>query len=196
MKIAIFYHVSPMGDFWQDVNNEILQTIKKAGLINKDVKLFKNVCKDFNEYEFPTLELMQKFSRENRNYAILYLHTKGVSHRYNKKSIADWRECMLYWLVERYTDCMEQIAKGADVVGVKYMNHPVPHFQGNFFWSTSKHIRELCQPREAPLPTSHLFTDRHRAEFWVLSKKCNHHEIYDYKIDPYSQEHPRKLYAK
>jgi hypothetical protein len=196
MKIAIFYHISPMGIFWKDVHKEIKNTIIKSGLVDIADVYIQNICENIEDYEFPTLEKLYKFAKEHNNYAILYIHTKGVSHSCNKKSIADWRSCMLYWLVEQYQICLEKIAKGYDVIGVKYMEHPVSHFQGNFWWSTSKHVKKLCVPRLAPLPTYYLFTERHRAEFWILSEKCKHYEIYDYKIDPYSQEHPRKLYAK
>lgn len=194
MKIAVFFDSMIMGNFHNIVNNEILS---KLNTIKNRVDHFCiGARNDVENYEFPTLEKIHKFAKENRNYAILYVQSKGVSHTQNKQCISDWRECMLYWLVEEIDRCLIKISEGNDVVGVKFLNHPAPHFQGNFWWSTSKHIRELCTPRNAPLPTSVLFSERHRAEFWILSKPCKYYEIYDYLIDPYSQVNPRKNYVK
>eukprot|EP01033_Poteriospumella_lacustris_P009824 gene9823-7031_t len=57
-------------------------------------------------FEIPTLIIMHRLSRQLRDHyhmpltQLLYLHTKGVSYKTVYPQIEDWREFMLYFLLE------------------------------------------------------------------------------------------------
>ena len=71
------------------------------------------ITNDTSMFEIPTLLLMREFSRKvtntmnppmdkHNNIHILYLHTKGISYSEEYKQIYDWRQMMMYFLVERH----------------------------------------------------------------------------------------------
>ena len=66
--------------------------------------LITNYFENTNYYEAPTLNKLIDFSKENPNNYALYLHTKGISYDIDApqfKSIFDWINLMLYFLVEK-----------------------------------------------------------------------------------------------
>lgn len=187
MKLAVFLHCAVMGDYWQDVDNEITKKLEKSDLL-KHAEFYKhNIVKKVTNYEFPTLELIKKFAEDNTNYAILYLHTKGVSYQNDRITVASWRRCMLHFLVERWESCIYQIALHKyDALGCQFIKTPLPHFQGNFFWTTSKHVKNLCMPREVDLSkVNNNWTERHKAEAWVCSSEGKFKSVYDWNCNPY-----------
>jgi hypothetical protein len=103
-----------------------------------------NHSEDTSEWELPTLHLIYKFSFENHNTKILYLHTKGI--RYDKseniriQNIKDWIDCMLYFLIQKKERCLE-LLDNYDAVGINYFRDTNPHYSGNFWWTTSENIR-------------------------------------------------------
>ena len=113
-KIAVFYHVAKMNN-WQEVDREMMTTIKESGL--KIDVFVRNECEDIGLYEFPTLEMLREFSINNPDYYCLYIHTKGVSKPTNHQ-VADWRRCMMYFLVEKYELCLKELNRGADACSI------------------------------------------------------------------------------
>lgn len=185
MKIAIFYHCSMHGSYWQDVDKEIITELVESGLLEKSDYFLYNKRTDFENFEFPTLQALKEFSDHNTNYAILYLHTKGISYKFDKQSVKAWRKCMLHFLVDKHYECLYKIANGFDAVGCRFIKTPMPHFQGNFWWTTSKHVKNLCNPRELKMKMTGNFEERHKAEMWLLSHDCNYYNIFDWKVNPY-----------
>lgn len=79
---------------------------------------------DITRYEIPTMQIMHYFSKLRRELRdrvrereravgvsvgyevgdcqVLYLHTKGVSYRQDHPEVRDWRDYMMYFLVERW----------------------------------------------------------------------------------------------
>ncbi|MFA6790193.1 MAG: hypothetical protein WCR65_01295 [Parcubacteria group bacterium] len=173
---------------YKEIDKEIMKVLRESGILNHGM-FFKNECNNVDQYEFPTLEIIRKFA-DLYNYKILYIHTKGATNE--SKNIAEWRRCMLYFLVERWEDCVKKLDE-VDTVGIFRTNDPCDHYKGNFWWSNSNHIRKLKMPREANVPTLDG-TDRHKAEFWLLSEKGEHHCPYSINKDPYSSPYEKSNY--
>lgn len=156
----------------------------------------RNECTDVTKYEFPTLEMLREFAIRNPEYYILYLHTKGVSR--NIDSVKDWRACMLYFMVEKYLTCVNQLLK-FQTCGINYMIGPMPHYQGNFWWARADYISTLCPVRNTP-DISHLkdtgngFSERHKAEMWLMTGNPRVSNIYHHKLNPYIKCNPPKNY--
>ena len=190
MKIAIFYHLALMKN-WREVDAEIMGKLKSSGLLERADMFVRNECKDIELYEFPTLNMLDEFSVRH-DYSILYIHTKGVSR--TEKSIADWRECLLYWNVERWKECVEKLNRGYDAVGINIVDKPARHFQGNFWWANTEHIRRLGTVQSVKFPPRHDLSDRHKAEFWILSQPARIYTPYHHGINPYMTKNPRRNY--
>ena len=143
-----------------------------------------------NEYEFGILNLMKELAVEDEFYCY-YLHSKGVSKIRDARRIEPiraWRRYMEYFLIDKYSSCIESLKSGSDAVGVKIRETPASmekvsglsgefwwtssrymsmysrnpkHFSGNFWWSKSSYIMSL------PNIDSIRSEDRHEAEFWI-----------------------------
>ncbi len=139
-------------------------------------------------YEFPTLQLLKnRCMTENEECRILYLHTKGVNNPGNK-NIEAWRNCMLYFLVNKYETCFKILEKH-DCCGINFKNKPFVHFQGNFWWSNSNHIKKL------PNPQSLDISDRYNAEKWLLSLlRSKYYNLHNSHIDHYHTYYPSEVY--
>ncbi len=138
------------------------------------------------QFEKPSLNLLHHFSKLNE-CKILYLHTKGVTHNGNMSQvIADWRNYMLYFLVEQGKDCIKILDK-YDIVGVNYQEEPHKHYSGNFWWSNSKHIK-LLEPIAS--------TVRHDCEWWIMTKDNeNYISLFNTGLDHYRTIYPREKYG-
>lgn len=125
-------------------------------------------------YERLTLQAIPAMVRDKDK--VLYIHSKGVSHT-DAEEAADrvlWVDLMLHWLVNRYQLCLDMLDKH-DTVGVRYMTLPEPHYSGNFWWSTGKHLRAL------PLPIGDAYLD---PEMWV----CKGADVGEIKL-PFEASH-------
>lgn len=193
-KIAVFYHVAVMGT-WEKVDKEIMDCLAKSKLLERADMFVRNIVRDIGLCEFPTLEMLDQFAISNPHYFILYVHTKGVSRP--SKTIDDWRECMLYFNVEKWRDCVKKLEEGYDAVGINFLPEPLPHFQGNFWWVKASHIIRLGTVKGVEfIPTCDDQTERHKAEFWVLSQKCDYYTPYHHKVNPYLEINPRENYVQ
>jgi hypothetical protein len=193
MKIAVFYHVAHMGP-WKTVDEEIVAALETSGLRKAADVFVRHDCIDIGLFEFPTLEMLRGFASIS-NYAVLYLHTKGVSRP--MPSVDDWRACMLHWMVFRWRECVLKLEAGFDAVGTTIIDTPIRHFQGNFWWARTPYLRRLPSPRDIQYkPTCHDQTERHKCEFWVLSiPGAKVYQPYHHRIDPYQHRNPSENYV-
>lgn len=191
-RVVIFYHVAQMG-IWETVDAEIMGRLKASGLL-EHAELVRNQCEDVSTFEFPTIDMLRQHAAAHDSM-ILYLHTKGVSR--TGPSIDDWRACMLYWMVERWKECVDKLRRGYDAVGYTLCQRPLPHFQGNFWWAKSTYIRTLDDVRKVTfIPSVANQGERHKAEFWLLGNKdVRLYEAYNHKLRPYSDRNPRERYV-
>lgn len=191
--LAVFYHVAQMGE-WQAVDAEIMTALRTSGVLDAAAVFVRNECRDVGLFEFPTIEMIRSFASDHPDYHLLYLHTKGVTH--TRKSIADWRACMLYWMVERWRECVAKLDAGFRAVGVNVVELPIRHFQGNFWWANTLHLRTLPPVESIEFkPSVANQSARHKAEFWILSQATRFYQPYHHRLNPYVTENPRAAYA-
>jgi GR25 family glycosyltransferase involved in LPS biosynthesis len=146
-----------------------------------------NHSKDPLLFERPTLDLLRTFCVFHEGAKVLYLHTKGASHEGGVTRFAEWRRYMLHFLVERFLHCLDALER-SDVVGCDLMSHSRPHFSGNFWWATARHLSRL-----APVPAG----SRHEAEWWVLGGTVPTRPtvLHQSGVDHYWATYPRSAYA-
>jgi len=142
-----------------------------------------------SEYERPTLLHMRKMSYlDESNTLYYYLHTKGLRHYGTdiELNILDWINLMLYWNIERWNIAVEKL-KQYDTYGC---NDTGFHYSGNFWWSTSKHIKKL--PDSIPS----YYT---APEDWIQIVKINKFCVYKSGLQGmghYKVRYPRTKYVK
>jgi len=122
---------------------------KFQGKVNSYDNLFRiNIIRiEENFFEYPTLQALQEFVKIENAY-ILYFHLKGVWSIYNsagnRLAIDSWRECLEYFNIEKWKNCVKKLDEGYEVVGALYnYNEKEPLFSGNFWWANSKYIKKL-----------------------------------------------------
>lgn len=189
-RVAVFYHVAHLGS-WEAVDAQIMGALTESGLLERADVFVRNDCRHTELYEFPTLEMLHAFAQRN-DYCVLYLHTKGVTLPI--ESVDDWRACMLYWMVERWRECVAKL-ETHEAVGCNHISSPVRHFQGNFWWARSRLIRKLGPVQDVTFtPTYANQTERHKAEFWLLGRGANAYMPYHHRLNPYESPNPRENY--
>jgi GR25 family glycosyltransferase involved in LPS biosynthesis len=206
VKIAFIHSCNNGKVSYYEILNNIITKLKTSGLYDKlDVIYIVNIGQSISvldskiriiEYsddmslcEKPTLNLINTLSKFlTPDSKILYLHTKGISYQpgteiFNR--INDWTNCMLHFLVENHTECMN-ILNTTDVVGINYHEKPHSHFSGNFWWTNASHASSLNMI---------ISSDRHDCEWWILSNGALYHNLYSDGINHYEQLYPESAYA-
>lgn len=103
-----------------------------------------------NIYEGQCMKFIYKMSLVEDFY-VCYTHSKGITNQ-SSISVSNWRELLNHFLIKKWKKCIE-LLDDADVVGLvdnaarKEVRCGHPIFpSGNFWWSTSDHIRKLPEP--------------------------------------------------
>ena len=179
------------------INSNSIQYFEKIFIVNIGEKLDANdfTCNKIeiinysdntDLYEIPTINLIHTFCENNDDCEILYLHTKGITHPYYKQ-IVDWRNMMLYFLVNKCTDCFE-LLKTYDTIGCNRMTTTANHYSGNFWWANSNYIKSLNKISDS--------ANKYDAEFWLFSNKSiKSYEIHNSNVNHYHYEYPVEKYA-
>jgi len=227
--IRIYIHVAVMGPV-TDVLQRQMNLIVRSGLYNQcaSVSLLVNgdagklslvtddpenkikviqISDNTDSYEFPTLHYLWEESRQD-DFAVLYLHTKGVSKPGNK-SVKDWVNYLNYFMIEKWQDRMTELERN-DCTGVNLRgsaSNPVDkpedwfqkgsplHYSGNFWWARSAYVRLLPDP--FLFKTIHEPILRYYCEMWLLQLKGVFHcawysGVLHHKSEPY----PSFMYRK
>lgn len=191
--LSCFIHIATINNYQAIVYNYI-ERIKKSGL-NKEADITFYVCgpsavdtaefhsvrtsHDVSPGEFLTLNNIIEYCKNSED-KIMYMHTKGVTSPDNE-CINDWRNYMSYFMINKYKDCVAALDSN-DACGVDFRQEPCPHYSGNFWWATSKHIRSLKTFAEMPT----LLTERHKAEFWI-GQSGTHKPLWDCGINQFQR---------
>lgn len=203
---VVFYHMYCVNDCYErfvNTYNKIvssglidkIQIIKvvlvgplKTEVYNKLNQLFKTELhiRETTKSEAETLRLIWDYCQSN-TCNVLYLHSKGVT-KPNHKNIQDWKNLMEYFLIENFQPCLDSL-QTHDVCGVNYLPGR-PHYSGNYWWATSKHIKKLKQLKPEVV-------DRLYCEYWLfdINDKIERKEIYNSGIDHYKNSYPLEKYA-
>jgi hypothetical protein len=208
IRTCIFLHSCNLNNDLHVINS-MMTTLEDTDIINNVDKLFIfnyglplnlvtkentsiiNMPNNVNEYENPTIKIIELFSAHNFNCKILYIHTKGVSHNRTSLSlntIDDWRNYLLYMLCKHYKVCLNYLDT-FDCVGCNFSPLPFPHFSGNFWWANSNYIKNMN--RVLPLGT------KHAPEWWLFDNnetnvKFKH--LHSSMINHYHQCYPPENY--
>lgn len=130
----------------ENMKQEVLNLFSTG---NNSVELLE-FSENIRVYERLTLHNLYDRS-VNEDFYVLYLHTKGVTHSSLDQGIVMWRNKMIFFLLHYMTLALHQLDHDeADVVGIDLLTEKPrqysTHFSGNFWWSTSSHIRKLHVP--------------------------------------------------
>jgi hypothetical protein len=199
-KNVAFIHSCNVGN--NDIIEKLCNIIISSGLIDKldwvyinnlgieisiDYPKFRvnNYSTDTGLFESPTINLIHTFSKFNKNVNILYLHTKGISYNPIPKTITDWTDLMLYFLVEKYNGCLT-LLENNDTVGNNCLEKPHKHYSGNFWWARSDYLATLDE----------CVGDKHSVEWWILSNpKVKNATVHNSSVNHYLNEYPKENYV-
>jgi len=218
---VIFWHICGLSNYKKIVTDQF-NSIKRSGLLAKVDKIYitylgsnknninfllkkssKIILDKYDSYVYHyerlCLHSMHDFAQEH-NANILYIHAKGVSTRFVgniilQDNIRQWREMMEYFLIYKYSDCLE-LLESNDVLGSCLVNSKsndlaidgedhAYHFSGNFWWSNTSYIKTLPRIREDIVGNLANNCAFHLCERWVLQKWPNVKLVELYK-DPHS----------
>ncbi len=149
-----------------------------------------------NAYELPGIRKVHELGQEGL-CKILYFHSKGVSNQFTDfssgklserklKGAADWRRFMQHFLLDRWEDCVELLNSNDVVAAFINPDNAWPH--GNFWWTTSHHVRTCAPPGGG---------DRWSYEAWVTTKgrPGKYHSFTTNDFDFHVSDHPAWLYS-
>lgn len=201
MKIIGYIHVCQASEWWTDAFDTLWEDIVRSGLYEASEEI--RVCvvnselvqdERFNDpkiklfflgseaqYERPTLLHMRE-QAEKEVAAYYYLHTKGLRH-YGQPTfeyVQAWIQVLLHANVTRWRDAYDIISNDrADTYGCLYNKL---FYVGNFWWSSSKHVKTLPKT---------IGKDYCAPEWWVTRKQfiriANEFKYYG---EPYSNLPP------
>jgi hypothetical protein len=209
MNITIFYHIW-LSNNWFDVVTDQINLLKNSNLYynseirigvlynqnnHNDIEKLKNLFNMDDNVTFLFIKENDGFAESNtlkclklysdslfENCKILYIHTKGLSHKDSNREIPvrEWRKMMEYFLIEKWENCIKKLDENYDCCGVNYQNHAatidgdrklIKIFNGNFFWVNSDYVKKLN--------VELLFEHRFSSENWITSEEHKPYSFYD-----------------
>eukprot|EP00428_Durinskia_dybowskii_P062988 CAMPEP_0170381380 /NCGR_PEP_ID=MMETSP0117_2-20130122/14379_1 /TAXON_ID=400756 /ORGANISM="Durinskia baltica, Strain CSIRO CS-38" /LENGTH=392 /DNA_ID=CAMNT_0010636949 /DNA_START=212 /DNA_END=1390 /DNA_ORIENTATION=- len=188
-----FYNIFAKGPHFESIVQEQIQMMTKTGLIEKlDAVYYQTSGDEGLQYkinhtkfihhahvsggsELDTLESMYNYCQSRPATKVLYLHTKGSFHA----SPANTKFRRLLDCFNLAPHCIQALDT-YDTCGMRISPHPMPHYSGNFFWATCRHVKGLVDPSWYRTNDSFIaITDslneciassgRYLAEAWVAS---------------------------
>lgn len=128
-----------------------------------------NTGKGFEEFEFPTLDLLYDELEEDSK--VMYCHLKGVSqphsvgHRAWRRdlvefTIMDWKSRIIH-LDVLHTSGPRVCTGGAGGGGEHVSANK--HYSGNFWWANAAYLKTLPQPSKFRV----IHNNRYAAESWI-----------------------------
>jgi len=189
----LFFHIAA-GKNWLNVVPEQLEQLKISktpiqhlhiGFLGNstDLQVLQNllitvcvphsidfVSENLHLYEFPTLELLWNFSKQNPDAQIIYIHNKCSFFHDPKDGVCYiWRQYMMHYLFfdNVILNLLPEPYMIAGSLGVYGDNPDHFYFGGNFWAARSNYIATLSCPQ--PDATQ----DRFFAEQWVYSNITN-----------------------
>lgn len=213
-NVYIYFHICTLNN-WEYFSMLLYNAIINSGLINIITKInvvvlgtqvdrvkellnnekvniiFHDEITQF--YERPCLLLMREHALKE-DCIFLYIHSKGIGHG-DKQNILDWINQLLYFNIERHTDCLK-LLETVDTCGVDLQTvyddgwgaGPInPHYCGNFWWANSYHIKELPDT----IPGSYI-----APEMWI-GRKVNAKMgcLWHSRTNHYNLCYPKELYV-
>ena len=114
-----------------------------------------------NLYEKFAINNYKEYIQDN-DYYLFYFHTKGISRK-NEKIYQNRRKILNFYTLTKYQICIE-LLENYDCVGCSLTMNPSLHYSGNFWWTTSNHLKKL------PLKIGNSYLD---PEMYICSNKTS-----------------------
>ena len=204
--IYVFIHVCAIANY-RSIFMKLIDTIKSSGLYDSIEKIYVTVLGTFDKkdelygdnkieivftnentamYERPMLNFMREHAlSHDENNKYLYLHTKGLKFNGQNEAVNNWIDLMLYYNVMQHETCLNQL-ETYDACGVNFLYNPLPHFSGNYWWTTSFHVKKL--------PVLHNYDWYLEPEMWVCNMKGTYVCLHNSGVDHYYTLYPRTTY--
>lgn len=200
MKIKVFYHAYLINDYEVMIQEQIDKLIS-VGLYEACSKLYIGLdgpldkqhiiiskYVDFSKIEFLNVEGVGELGTLDKLYTeaaedsyILYLHTKSIT--YSNLSNTDafisrdkLRVFLEYYCLELWKKNVNNLDEGYDTSGANYCLEPYPHYSGNFWWATSRHINKLSR--------LDVNAERWQAERWIGTTQHKAFNFYTFPRNP------------
>lgn len=141
-----------------------------------------------NIYEGAALTPLYEACQE-RDMHVLYFHSKGSTK--SEPSVANWREVLNYYILERWRDHVMALESGFDVSAMGDQMSYADIVSGNFFWADSKYVRTLLPPSEGRIYAKKWLVDdniheRYAYEKWIRSNTPKLNFIHNTLVDHYA----------
>jgi hypothetical protein len=126
------------------------------------------------------------------------LHSKGVVNKWKNfdtkeyserrvKCVADWVECMMYFLVDKWKESTDYLDAGYDTVGVTNVHR---WWWGNFWWTKSSHVKKNVEFT----PISRWYSEAWLHEGHPDHTSIKYYEWWHWSFDPFFTDNPRFIY--
>jgi len=207
VKATAFFHIATIGAY-QAVVDELMDCVMGSRLIDRLDGLYCGVCgphdvrlpthpkikaerlrNDADKFEFPTMQVMHAHAKANPGEAVLYFHTKGVTHM-DCPPIQDWRRYMAYFNIELWQEPIARLEM-ADTAGVDFVVFHIDttrctsnsityygrdlHYSGNFWWAKTDYLNTLPELDD-------VNKGRHECEMWIGKGKGTHWCMWNSRI--------------
>lgn len=120
--------------------------------------------------ELPTFWVLQEWLPRHADWFVLYHHSKGVTAPGDAFK-AHHRRTMEQAVVWNWAQCVRDLERGYDIVGINYVDPktrpvlPGRFYAGNFWWATARYLLEL--PPLAAQARDYCDYERMKAEQWI-----------------------------
>ena len=178
--IVFYQHVFPIFDFKEQAETQ-RERIRKAFCFSRE-RHGIITCETQSEQQ--TLQRLVWDARSGGAEYYCYIHLKGLTHPADN-FVADWKEMLEYFNIDCWRRCVEELKRGADMVGVELMETQPPHYSGNFFWCKSHTFEYLPSVVSVPNP-----------EFWVGDHKglLKMATLHNSGVNHYQERYPPERY--
>lgn len=197
--IAIFFHcVFSIGGKHlpaaESIVNSQMKALQDSGLLDAASNFFIGVNGEYGtspvtfpekanviyngsrcKTELRTLRVLEKWLPGHEDWAVLFFHSKGATHKIGDSHSDPWRNCSMHHLVKNWEYCVADLRRGLDSAGTHWMTgDETPPGQsiwaGNMFWATGKFLLTLPSVMEREqikkLGLDHV-ESRYEAEVWI-----------------------------
>lgn len=164
--------------------DEVCNYIQNSG---SKFQIPKRIPNDTTYERYTLLEIPNYINPEDK---FLYIHSKGVTKANDNEiypKIYDWRNFMEYFLIAKHEDCIDAL-DNYDVAGVNLYLVNIPHFSGNFWWSTGRYFLTL----DFNFLKNNM--DYYLPEMFLLRNNPTHICFYSSNINHYNSLYPMNEY--
>jgi hypothetical protein len=163
---------------------------RDATILYSDIQPIEGVA--INSLQHECTLRVESTDSPNSDTVAFYFHTKGSSmhdpewetkfdEMYSYSHVLYWRKYMEYFTIERPYLCMKQIFEdgkfGCGVEFHRWDSGFPPHYSGNFWAASCRHLSSLDPLLYYPLDALDAEERRHDAEFFIANQTNTEHFV-------------------